>query len=263
MMNRIDKLTVSGNGRFLTYEDGAPFFYLGDTAWELFHRLDRAEADHYLINRAGKGFGVIQAVLLAELNGLTEPNRYGHLPLDERDPARPIEGYFEHVDYVVNKAAEQGLYLALLPTWGAHVVKENHPLFQNYPIFTPENARAYGRFLGKRYRDAKNVLWILGGDRSPEGYVPIWEAMAKGLKDGDGGSHLIGYHPGGGSSSSQHLHEVPWLDFNMLQSGHTRVAEPNHEMIAADYAKTPARPTFDAEPNYEGGAVGFSEANRM
>ena len=41
-------LKVSENHRFLVKEDGAPFFYLGDTAWELFHRLNREEADRYL-----------------------------------------------------------------------------------------------------------------------------------------------------------------------------------------------------------------------
>ena len=74
-------LKVSEDGRFLVYEDGRPFFYLGDTAWELFHRLNREEADEYLENRAAKGFTVIQAVVLAELDGLRDPNPYGHVPL--------------------------------------------------------------------------------------------------------------------------------------------------------------------------------------
>ena len=46
------RLKVSDNKRFLVKEDGSPFFYLGDTAWELFHRLNREEADKYLDNRA-------------------------------------------------------------------------------------------------------------------------------------------------------------------------------------------------------------------
>ena len=53
------RLKVSDNHRFLVTEDGAPFFYLGDTGWELFHRLNREEADRYLENRAKKGFNVI------------------------------------------------------------------------------------------------------------------------------------------------------------------------------------------------------------
>ena len=35
-------------------------------------------------------------------------------------------------------------------------------------IFNKDNARTYGEFLGKRYRD-KGIIWIIGGDRSPEG----------------------------------------------------------------------------------------------
>ena len=42
------KLKVSENKRFLVFEDGSPFFYLGDTGWELFHRLDKAETQKYL-----------------------------------------------------------------------------------------------------------------------------------------------------------------------------------------------------------------------
>ncbi len=49
------ELRVSDNGRFLIREDGSPFFYLGDTAWELFHRLSREEADRYLADRADEG----------------------------------------------------------------------------------------------------------------------------------------------------------------------------------------------------------------
>ncbi|MBQ4321009.1 MAG: DUF4038 domain-containing protein, partial [Oscillospiraceae bacterium] len=48
------KLAVKG--RYLAWEDGAPFFYLGDTAWELFHRLNREETEHYFAQRARQGF---------------------------------------------------------------------------------------------------------------------------------------------------------------------------------------------------------------
>jgi hypothetical protein len=89
MADAAPRLKVSENKRFLVKEDGSPFFYLGDTAWELFHRLNREEADKYLDNRAKKGFTVIQAVAIAELDGHADPNPYGYLPLVELDPARP------------------------------------------------------------------------------------------------------------------------------------------------------------------------------
>src|SRR6187455_945259 len=83
------QLSVSDNKRYLVTKDGKPFFWLGDTAWELFHRLTREEADKYLKNRADNGFTVIQAVALAELDGLRVPNAYGEIPLEDFDPTRP------------------------------------------------------------------------------------------------------------------------------------------------------------------------------
>ena len=69
------------NGRYLSWESGEPFFYLGDTAWEMFHKLSREEIQYYCNQRARQGFNAIQAVALAEYDGLTVPNFYGQLPL--------------------------------------------------------------------------------------------------------------------------------------------------------------------------------------
>ena len=82
------KLEVSENGRFLQHENGKPFFYLGETAWELFHRLSLDETEMFLENRRQKGFTVIQAVLLAELDGLRTPSVNGELPLVDLDPSK-------------------------------------------------------------------------------------------------------------------------------------------------------------------------------
>ena len=93
-------LKISDNRRFLVHDDGTPFFYLGDTAWELLHRCTFEETERYLADRAAKRFTVIQTVVLAELDGLHTPNRNGDLPLIEDDPTRPNEAYFAYVDAV-------------------------------------------------------------------------------------------------------------------------------------------------------------------
>src|SRR6478735_5636776 len=87
-------LRVSDNQRFLVKADGQPFFWQGDTAWELLHRLNREETSVYLRQRATLGYTVIQTVILAELDGLNVPNAAGALPLVDRDPLRPNEAYF-------------------------------------------------------------------------------------------------------------------------------------------------------------------------
>lgn len=255
LSHSIDTLKVSENGRFLEFQNGKPFFYLGDTAWELFHRLNREEAVKYLENRKEKGFTVIQAVILAQLGGLTDPNPYGNLPLIDKDPNQPNEKYFEHVDFIVNKAEELGLYIGMLPTWGsywktARREKEN--------IFDKENAESFGRYLGSRYKD-KPIIWILGGDESIDSDEErsIIQAMAKGLRDGDGGKHLITFHPRGPGQSSTYFHDEDWLDFNMYQSSHGSVDHDNGIYAEHDYQLAPPKPTIDGEPRYESIVVGF------
>lgn len=247
------RLRVAADHRHLERADGKPFFYLGDTAWELFHRLNREEATRYLEDRARKGFTVIQAVALAEIDGLTVPNAYGDIPLIDRDPTRPNEAYFAHVDFIVDRAAALGLRVGFLPTWGKYW-KTGDPT----RVFTPENARAYGRFLGLRYRE-KPIIWILGGDQNVitrEERVTI-DAMAAGLRDGDGGTHLITFHPRGPGQSSRQLLDAPWLDFHMSQSSHAARDHDTGLYAEYDLALSPLRPTLDGEPRYECMPVGF------
>ncbi|MEX0601205.1 MAG: glycoside hydrolase family 140 protein, partial [Rhodothermales bacterium] len=241
-------LAVSEDGRRIVTNEGEPFFWLGDTAWELFHRLDREEADRYLEDRARKGFNVIQAVVLAELDGLHTPNPYGHTPLID-DPSRPDEAYFEHVDYIVDKAEALGMFVGMLPTWGD---KFNLMWGMGPEVFTPENARAYGTFLGERYADDP-VIWILGGDRIPgdDEDLAIIRAMAEGIASGHGDSQLMTYHPSGGRQSWEWFHEDSWLDFNFYQSGHGEPDNPNYEVTAAGYDLEPVKPVLDGEPRYE------------
>ena len=71
-------LEVAPGGRHLQTTAGEPFFWLGDTAWELFHRLDLAEAERYLDARAEQGFNVVQAVVLAEQSRRAPDRRCHH-----------------------------------------------------------------------------------------------------------------------------------------------------------------------------------------
>ncbi len=249
------RLKVSENHRFLVTEDGKPFFWMADTAWELFHRCDREEANMYLEKRAEQGFNVVQAVALAEIDGLNTANPYGQKPLFDNDPETPNAGYFEHVDHIVKKADSLGIYIALLPTWGDKVFKNSWGVGPE--VFDKENARIFGQWIGNRYKDYDNVIWIIGGDRNPRDNtddVAIWNQMAEGIAEAAGGYEetLMGYHPqpkkGGGSSTWFHNEE--WLDFNMHQTGHC-ANKGTYNYIAHDYNLNPVKPVLDGEPLYE------------
>lgn len=245
-------LRVSENRRYLEYTDGTPFFYLGDTAWELFHRLNREEATKYLENRSDKGFTVIQAVVLSELGGLTVPNANGDLPLIDGDIQKPNPAYFQHVDFIVNKAEELGLFVGMLPTWGKYW-KSPDSIFH-----TKAQAIEYGRFLGTRYRD-KPIIWILGGDKGVDNEQErtTLDALAEGLREGDLGHHLMTFHPVGPGDSSEMLNDAKWLDFNMYQSSHASRDVDNGLYAERDLKLKPERPTLDGENRYEEIPVGF------
>lgn len=256
------RLKVSDNQRFLVTADGRPFFWLGDTAWELFHRLTREDAVRYLRHRAGQRFTVIQAVALAEFDGLNTPNAYGHRPLLNNDPMTPDvkdgpnNDYWDHVDFVITEAARLGLYIGLLPTWGD---KWNIRRGAGPEIFTTANAEPYGAWLGRRYKDAPNIVWILGGDRPIETdtHRAILRAMARGLRAGDAGGHLMTLHPTGGQGSAAAFHADEWLDFNMRQNGHQAEFSGRYDQTRVDYDRTPVKPVLDGEPVYEDHPLSF------
>ena len=246
------RLKVSDNNRYLVTEDGKPFFWMADTAWELFHRTDLQEAKMYLKKRKEQGFNVIQAVALAELDGLNTPNRYGEKSLSNNDPMTPNPRYFEYVDAIIDMADSLDMYIALLPSWGDKVFKNSWGTGPE--IFTPDNARAYGQWIGNRYKEHDNIIWIIGGDRNPRAGstdITVWNQMAEGIAAAAGGygNTLMGFHPQpnrpGGSSTW--FHNEPWLDFNMHQTGHC-ANQGTYKFILHDYDLIRPNPYWMANP---------------
>ena len=259
------RLLVSANGRFLQHSNGTPFFYLGDTGWQLFKNVNRADVETYLENRRLKGFNVIQAVALDEWPGPGTASVMGDLPFNNLDPTSPRitpgadpadatqYDYWDHVDYIVERAAAKGMYIGFLPSWGNHL---------EGTMFNTTNARTYGQFLANRYKDKPNIIWIMGGDRNPDETIKQkWNAMAEGIKGLDG-NHLMTFHPMGPGKATNFFPTAPWMDFNMIQTGHRqRDWDISYTYIQQDYALTPAKPTFDGEPRYENHDINWNAAN--
>lgn len=260
--SQLQQVTVSANKRHLITADGKPFFWLGDTGWELFHKLNKEEATDYFKKRAEQGFNVIQAVALAELDGLRSPNAYGNLPFINNDLTKPNEKYFSYIDSLIDVAASHQLYIALLPTWGDKVFKDSWGTGPE--VFNPGNAHAYGKWIGDRFKYKTNIIWIIGGDRDPREKsqdVEVWRNMAKGVLEGVGNSEnaLLTFHtqPKATGSSSQWFHNDHWLDLNMLQTGHCRDTEV-WETVSNDYNRKPYKPVLNGESIYEEMPVCFN-----
>lgn len=245
------KLKISPNGRYFVDQNDKPFFYLADTCWLLFQRPNHEELDEYLNDRVAKGFTAIQAYVIRGL-GEKHPdgNRslLGESPFIDRDPTKPNEAFFKNVDYVVNRANELGLVMGLVTAKSWHVNKHSEK------VFDEKNAYTFGKFLGQRYKN-NAVIWYPGGDSGPGSDEAIWVAMAKGLKDGCGGTQLVSYHGSGQTTSATWFHNAEWLDFNTIQSGHN-FASDSYAFVSRDYAMMPPKPTVDMEAAYENHPTG-------
>jgi hypothetical protein len=254
-------LKISENHRFLVSENGDPFFWLGDTGWLLFKKLDRKEAEIYLENRRQKGFNVIQVMVVHELDHPV--NAYGDSAFTNRNVARPLEtsgndpgdeeayDFWDHVDYIIDLAGQKGIVMALVPIWGSNVKSG---------AVTAQQASIYGEWLACRYKDRKNIIWINGGDIDGRDSIQVWKTLGESIRAHDP-NHLITFHPRGRLQSSMWFHHEEWLDFNMFQSGHRRYdqddtqlayGEDNWRYVKADYSLVPVKPTLDGEPSYEG-----------
>ncbi len=267
------RLVVSQNSRFLQHENGKPFFWQGDTAWFLFSKLTRSEAEVYLDDRCKKGFNVVQVMVLHKLPQL---NAYGKSALVKDDPAQPLTtprsspeieleyDYWDHVDYIVEQAANRGIYVAMVPAWG-DIVKARQ--------LNIDNVQTYAKWLAERYRSKPNIIWINGGDIRGDNHTGVWKELGATLRATDT-NHLITFHPFGRTQSSTWFHNEPWLDFDMFQSGHRRYdqlkpdddtttwkGEDNYKYVFEDYARTPPKPTIDGEPSYENIPQGLHDSN--
>ena len=259
------ELNVAANKRHFTL-NGRPFFWLGDTVWLLAQLPSREDLELYLRTRREQGFTIIQltAVMGEErVWGTLRPTSRGDLPFTGGDVLKPAVtpghdpsnadeyDYWDHLDYVMERIHAYGLRAALVTFFvGSRG--------EGYNFLSKDKAYQYGRFLGERRRGKPEIFWLLGGDHVPrsEDQKTVWNLVAKGIAEGLVGSEdyskvLMTYHISGGSSSSQHWHDAPWLDFNMAQTWSEY--KDIYPAILRDYQKEPAKPCGLGEGAYEDG----------
>ena len=278
------KLRVSDNQRYLQFENGEPFFWLGETGWLLPERLDRAEAEWYLQSVAKAGYNVVQ---VQTIDGVPAYNIYGapsHLPLGggkmqmdwsfsayqypPKGGAREAGAYtyWDHLDYIIDRAADHGIYIGMVCIWGG-LVKDGK--------LSVEDAKKYGAFLANRYKSKPNIIWFMGGDIQGDIKPEVWEALATTIKQIDK-NHLMTYHPRGRYTSARWWSKAAWMDFHTFQSGHRRYGqrmgnadypipdnteEDNWMYVDSTWKYNPIKPVLDAEPSYEDIPIGLHDPN--
>lgn len=250
------RLVVSENHRYLVHKNGVPFFYMGNTAWLLPERLNREEVVFFLQSEREAGFNVEQ---IQVLNAITTFNAYGQQANDStfnfsKFSREGTYGYWEHLDYIVDVAEQNGIYIAMDCIWGSML-----------RYMDVRKAQLLGTFLANRYKDKPNIIWMIGGDIRGDKGTEVWDALASAIKKIDS-HHAMTYHPRGRTTSAWWFNDREWLDFNMFQSGHRRYGqrqgdgdytikenteEDNWRYVEMSAAYAPLKPVLDGEPSYE------------
>jgi len=230
---------VSDNGRYFVDQKDSPVFWMGTTQWQLFRDYKVEDARTILEKTADKGF-VFAQVMLAGVGDGTKPNVYGNKPWTDDNPLTPNEAYFKNVDTVLKIAGQNNVNISMT-------------LFHQRwrKLITPDNGRAWAKWLAQRYKDVPNIVWSMTPEAKPE-FVPVLRELAAGLHEGDGGAHLITFKPDPAPYSSSFIHDEKWLDFDSMQTW--KSVELIYPMVTHDYNLKPVKPVLMAEGAYEQGS---------
>lgn len=237
-------LKVSADRRYLVDQKGRPFLVHGDTAWSLITAVTKDEAERYLEDRRSKGFDAIIVNLIEHFfNGPV--NREGDGPfVAPGDFSRPNEKYFAHADWVLQRAGEKGIAVFLFPMYLGYKGSDEG-WYQEVVLNGTAKCRNYGRYLGKRYRDYKNIVWTLGGDRNPDGVEEAVDAIATGIRESMP-DVLFSAHPAPEFAGAE-KYSLQWLDINS-----TYTYGIVHRLLLRDYDRRPVMPFVLMESTYEG-----------
>jgi hypothetical protein len=232
-------IRVSSNGRYFVDGDSNPFYFLGDTQWELFRLFTLDEARRILDDRKSRGFSVVM-VMLCGIGDATKANLQGQTPWLNNNPATPNEQYFAHVDSVVRLAEADNIQLLI----GIYHQAMGNRIDTN-------NAKPWAAWISARYHNSPNIIWTMY-PQANDSYKPLCNKLAEGILQSDSGRHLISIHPDPSPTSSSFMQTASWLDFNSIQVWDKTAL--SYTMTIADYNRTPIKPVTMLEGGYEDGS---------
>lgn len=234
---------ISDNGHYFVDSEARPFFWLGDTEWELFRYFTAAEAKALLSERKSQGFNVIQVMLngvFPEWGTLKGMKAWEGLQAWKNgNPLTPDEKYFKRVDSIVSIADQLGIIL---------VVGVYHAKDDDARRITVLNAKPWTSWLAKRYLNHKNIIYSMYPHADLASF-PMIRTAVQGILENDKGNHMITMHPDPSPTSSSFMHTEFWLSFNTLQTWSTDLM--NYDMVRSDYVRIPFKPVIDGEARYE------------
>ena len=250
-------LKVSANGRYLVDKNNAPYLITGDSTQALTTNISVADAEMFFADRQVHGFNADWVNLLtagASMAGRDDASTYdgirpftGHVPGGSNwnyyDLTKPNEAFFARVDEMIKLAAKHKILIILDP---AETIAWLPALLNNGPA----KCRAYGQYLGSRYKTFDNILWMSGNDfdrwRDPK-CDAVATAVALGIKEKDTRHiHTIELHVGTSVSTD----DPKWAAIVSLNAAYC-YGPPYIQVLRGYNNPTKTMPVFMVEAVYE------------
>ncbi len=240
-------IKVSANGRYLVDQNNTPFLINGDTAWTLVNSLSKSEITTYFADCKAKGINavmweMIQSVPYSSSSSNAPINAEGNAPFGATDFVDMLEPYWAHVDWIVAEAAAYDIVLFSYPSY----MEPSTAGWQDEMVAAGTAVMAsYGTWIGARYKNSPNIVWVGGGDTPATGSLAdVHNAMMNALSAEDP-NHLITAHSNRERSALDDYNQ-PWLTLNSTYSNlNTTLSETE-----TDWNRIGTLPTFFLEGEY-------------
>jgi hypothetical protein len=251
-------LRVSPNGRYVTDSAGRPFLINQASSWGLIQSLSTEDARSYLDQLAARGWNSVMVSIISydERMPGDPPSWRGTDPFLQRwDFSTPNEAYFAHADTILMLARERGMLVTLVPSylgfpddptqgWADELLSSSNSV---------EKSRAYGRYLGKRYKRFDNLVWVAGGDNLPARGSELeahMRAIVEGIRTEDP-DHLWTAHWSGMDAGTVSSENSDFADLIDLDGYYAFNYPLTYEKDLEQYSHRSGRPLIHLDMSYE------------
>lgn len=239
-------LTLSSNRRYLVHSDGAPFFWLADTAWNGVLKAQPQDWQKYLSTRKSQGFTAVQFVS-TEWRAF-DKDSHGETAVTGKTDVRINPEFFKRLDAKVAAINDHGMVASPVILWAVGPNDLGQKLSE-------ADAIRLSRYIVARW-GAYNVAWMLGGDGNYGGdRAERWRRIGRSVF-GEKPMRPATMHPGGQQWIAEEFRNEPWYSFIGYQSGHGDSERAVKWLVegapATEWGRSPVLPIINLEPNYEG-----------
>jgi hypothetical protein len=251
-------MTLDSTKKYLvnTFTD-KPVFMTGDSPQIITEELDNADAATYLQDRATRGFNALWMIVTDQYDQANPPEDfYGNAPFSGAwFSATEVSAYWAHVDAIVQEAASLGMTVFFMPSFigSSDESYDLNAMLSN----TDATISAYGTFIGNRYKNYNNIVYVLGGDTDPTttGLATKINDLGSAIAAADS-NHLITMegcrytcNSGEEKNTVQSYGGSPpaWIGLNWTYSGAPDVVTSCRQ----SYTSSPFFPPFMGEDFYE------------